>query len=292
MAKRQDYFIGALIGVSVFIFVLIIFILLGALARGGLVPTGLGKKVALVELTGPIKSSKSVVSQLERYREDDSVPAIVLRIESPGGGVTAAQEIYQGIKRVRQAGKKVIVSMGSVAASGGYYVACAADTIVANPGTITGSIGVVFQLPNVRELLRKVGVEVEVIKRGEYKDIGSPIRGITEKERKLLQEIIDDAFEQFVEVVAKERGLPREKVLRLADGRIFTGRQAKELGLVDFIGDYQSAINLAAQMVGIKGKPRTIMERKRVSLLDLLFQKVEGALPRTDLPSLEYRLLL
>ena len=205
--------------------------------------------------------------------------------------MAATQEIYQEIKRLQRAGKKVVVSMGSIAASGGYYVACAADTIVANPGTITGSIGVVLQLPNMEGLFRKVGVRFEVIKRGKYKDIGSPWREISEEERRLLQGIIDDAFEQFVSVVVRDRGLPRDTVLRLADGRIFTGKRAKELGLVDVIGDYQSAINLAARMAGIKGKPKTVMERRGISLRGLLLRGSVGDLAPLGTPSLEYRFL-
>lgn len=293
MAKKQDYIIGVLIGVSVLVFLLIVFLFLGALSREGFTFATPGKKIALIELTGPIKSSRPIVSQLEEYGEDDSVPAIVLRINSPGGRVAASQEVYQQIKRVRHSGKRVVVSMGSVAASGGYYVACAADTIVANPGTITGSIGVIFQLPNAQELFKKIGIGFEVVKSGKHKDMGSPVRRVTEEERRLLQSVIDDAYDQFLDVIVKERGLSREAVLKLADGRIFTGRQAKEIGLVDVLGDYQYAIGLAAKMVGIEGKPRTVMEKRRISILDLLFQKLKNSLPKLEsLPSLEYRLLL
>jgi protease-4 len=272
--KRHDLVIGVIIGISIlFVFVALVVALSGIFASRPLTLSPLGKRVALVEIQGPIYGARSIVRQLKGYGEDESIPAIVLRIDSPGGVASAAQEIYAQIKEVRQQGKKVVASVGGVAASGGYYVACAADSIVANPASVTGSIGVQMQFPITEQLFKKIGVEFQVVKSGPHKDIGSPHRSMTREERRLLQEVIDDTYHQFVDVIIETRELPRDKVLALADGRIFSGRQALGLGLVDHMGSYEDAIAMAARMGGIKGKPRVIRERpKRVSLFDFLFQ--------------------
>jgi len=175
--------------------------------------------------------------------------------------VGAIQEIYAEILRLRQEGKRVVASLGSVAASGGYYVAVAADTIVANPGTLTGSIGVVLELFNLEGLLHRLGLNFYVIKSGKYKDVGSPLRPMLPEEREMLQGVTDDTFEQFVEAVAAGRRLSREAVLKLADGRIFTGRQAKAQGLVDLLGNYEDAIATAGEMSGLGRRPDTVKER-------------------------------
>ena len=275
MTRRKDWIIGGVIGLSVLLsLVLLVVVGSGVFSgRGIAVSTG-GKRIALIELRGVIFDAKSVVRQLKKYAEDRSVPAMVLRIESPGGGVAASQEIYKEIMRVREQGKKVVVSMGSVAASGGYYMAAAADTIVANPGSITGSIGVIVQVPNTGELFRKIGVDVQVVKSGEYKDIGSPMRKMTERERAMFQGVVDDVYEQFVEAIVARRGLSKEEVLRIADGRIFTGRQALAYGLVDVLGTYEDAVDVAAEMVGLKKPPPTVREKKRFDVLDLLFGRL------------------
>lgn len=272
--KKHDLVIGVIIGACVlFVFVVLVLAFFGTFVDRPLTFASLGKRVALVEIRGVIKGSGSIVRQLKKYGEDESVPAIVLRIDSPGGIAAAAQEIYEQVKKVRQEGKKVVASMGGVAASAGYYVACAADSIVANPASLTGSIGVQMQFPNTEQLFKKIGVEFQVVKSGPHKDIGSPHRPMTQEEKRLLQEVIDDSYHQFVDVIVEQRDLPREKVLALADGRVFSGRQALKLGLVDRMGSYEDAIAMAARMGGIKGKPRVIKERpKRVSLFDLLFQ--------------------
>lgn len=272
--KRHDLVIGVIIGVCVlFVFVVLVYTLFGTFTNRPMTLSYLGKKVALVEIQGSIYGSESIVRQLKRYAEDDNVPAIVLRIDSPGGVAAASQEIYEQIKAVRREGKKVVVSMGGLAASAGYYVACAADSIIANPASLTGSIGVQMLFPSTEELFKKIGVEFRVVKSGSYKDIGSPHRPMTEEEKRLLQEVIDDTYHQFVDVIVEERGLAREKVLSLADGRIFSGRQALELGLVDRLGSYEDAIATAARMGGIEGKPRIIRERpKKLSLFELLFE--------------------
>jgi protease IV len=250
-----------------------------------------GGNVGVVELLGPIYDSERVVKQLETFGEQKSVKAIVFRIESPGGYVAPSQEIYAAAKRVRDGGKPIVVSMGTVAASGGYYAACGADTIVANPGTTTGSIGVVAEFVNVRKLLEKIGVRFETFKSGRFKDTGSPYRELTEADKAYLQSWIDDAYGQFVDVVAAERRLPKGAVLRIADGRVFTGKQAKEIGLVDVLGDYRDAIRLAGQMGGIKGEPELIRWRsRRVTLFDLLFQQTEGIFRHLSGARLSYRM--
>jgi protease-4 len=231
------------------------------------------EKVAIIEIKGVIIDSQPVVEKLIKFRKNEQVKAIVLRIDSPGGGVGPAQEIHAEVKKVQRE-KKVLVSMGSVAASGGYYVACAADRILANPGSITGSIGVIVESLNVEELFRKLGLRSTVIKSGKHKDIASPLRKMTQEEKELLQGVLDSVHEQFIRAVAEGRNLPLEKVRSLADGRIFSGDQAKTLGLVDELGNLQDTIALAAKMAGIKGDPEVIYpEKKRFSLLDLLLQE-------------------
>ena len=201
--------------------------------------------------------------------------AIVFRIESPGGGVSASQEIYEEVKKTRDSGTPVVVSMGSVAASGGYYVACGADKIVANPGTLTGSIGVIFQFLQFEDLMKKLGVEASTFKSGELKDIGSPFRKTTPQERAYFQQLVEDVYQQFVDVVAKERKLKESFVRKYADGRVFSGRQAVAWGFVDTLGTYEDAIAIAGTMGGIRGTPKTIREYKRRTFLqDLMGETV------------------
>jgi protease-4 len=194
----------------------------------------------------------------------------VIRIDSPGGGVVASQEIYNAIKNARHEGKKVVASMGTVAASGGYYVAAAADRIVANPGTLTGSIGVKMEFANIEKLLEKIGVKGMVVKAGEYKDVGSPFHDMSEPEKKILQDVIDDVHSQFIKAIAEGRNLQEAEVRSIADGRIFTGRQALDLKLVDQLGDLTDSIKVAGELVGIKGKPRVIEKRKTIPFFDYL----------------------
>ena len=231
----------------------------------------LGSKIGLVEVTGSIVSSSPVVDEIVRFGKDDAIKAILVRIESPGGAVAPAQEIYEALREVRLEGKPVVASMGSVAASGGYYVACGADSIVANPGTLTGSIGVIMNFPNTEELFRKIGIDVQVVKTGEFKDMGSMTRALTPAERQLVGDLIGDVYDQFVTVVATERGLDIEAVKKIADGRVLTGRQAYDLGLVDRLGSYRDAVMLAGELAGIKGEPAVVKPRKpRISILDLI----------------------
>ena len=232
-----------------------------------------GDKIAIIEVKGVLLDPQPTIEKLTRFRKNPEVKVIILRIDSPGGGVGPAQEIYAEVKKTQKE-KKVLASVGSVAASGGYYIACAADTIMANPGSITGSIGVIVESLNVEELLKKIGLRSNVIKSGKHKDIGSPLRSMTEEDRRLLQGVLDNIHEQFIQAVAEGRSLPVEKVRPLADGRIFSGEQAKGLGLIDSLGNLEDAIALAAEMGGIKGEPEIIYpDKKRFSLLDLILQE-------------------
>ena len=230
------------------------------------------EQVAVLELEGIIFDSKEFNEQLKEYGNRPAVKAIVLRINSPGGGVAASQEIYEAVKRIRATtSKKVITSMASVAASGGYYVACATDKIYANPGTITGSIGVIAEWYNYGDLLHWAKLQSIIFKSGELKDAGSPTRPLTEQEKLFFQGLIDSMHSQFVTAVADGRKMKEEKVRKLADGRVYTGVEAKIHGLVDEVGTLQDAIASAAQGAGISGDPRTISPvKKRTSFLDLL----------------------
>ncbi len=250
----------------------------------------LGKAVALVEIEGTIITGKQVISEIEHHRKSEAVAALVIRINSPGGGVVASHEIYRQIHKFRNEGKPVVVSMGGAAASGAYYLACAADTIVANPGTLTGSIGVIIQFPTGEELLRKIGLRFETVKSGRLKDVGSPFREMNEDDREMLDALVDDSWEQFVGVVSKERGLPLNEVERIADGRILTGRRARDLGLVDRLGTLDDAILIASAMAKIDGEPRVIRRREAPRLLDLIGDLIEG-IARAQIPfSLQYRM--
>ncbi len=235
-----------------------------------------GEGVALVEITGPIYSSRQVVDQLQKHKDDQFVRAIVLRIDSPGGAVAPVQEIHRELSKIQ---KSVVVSMGSTATSGGYYIASAADWVFANPGTLTGSIGVIMQFPKWEQLMRKVGVEQEIIKSGKYKDAGSIYRKLTPEEKDLFQATIDDVHDQFLEAVLKGRQhkeLSREEIEEIADGRLMSGRQALERKLVDQLGDMNDAIEHAGKLAGIEGKPRVIQIRTRRSILERLIGDILG----------------
>jgi protease-4 len=232
--------------------------------------------VGVVEIEGTIISSKDIVEDLKMFSENPSIQAIIIRVNSPGGIVAAAQEIHDQIVSAKEK-KKIVVSMGVVAASGGYFVALPADVIVANPGTITGSIGVIMELPIIEDLLDKIGVDVEVIKSKEYKDIGAPYRRMGDTERELLQDVVMDIYDQFVETTAQARNLPKDSVLKFADGRIITGKQAKEIGLVDTLGSFEEAVKIAGSLVGIE-KPRLVYPPEKYSLLDFFIKPMERML--------------
>jgi protease-4 len=229
-----------------------------------------GGRVAIVQLEGLIVDVDDLVRDLTAHRDNPAVRAVVIRINSPGGVVAPTQELHGAIKRLRETGKPVIASLGAVAASGGYYVAVAADRIYANPGTLTGSIGVIMQLANVNALLKKVGVDYVVVKAGEFKDIGSVARPMSAEERRVLQALLDDVHGQFIGAVAAGRKLERATVLQFADGRIFSGAQAKDLRMVDALGSLQDAVDGAAALAGLARPPRVVGPRRKFSLLDIL----------------------
>lgn len=229
----------------------------------------IGEKVAVVRIEGPIMDSKTTTDEIKGYVKDPSVKALVLRVDSPGGAVAPSQEIYEEVKKAKEK-KKVIVSMGSVAASGGYYVAAPADRIIANPGTLTGSIGVIMEVPNIEGLMDKIGVKTEVIKSGRHKDIASVFRKMGKEERLILQGVLDDVHEQFIKAVSDGRKIPFEEAKKLADGRIFTGKQALEAKLVDELGTLEDAIASAGKLAGIKGEPEVVTKKEKFSIVDIL----------------------
>lgn len=232
----------------------------------------IGEKVGVIEITGVILDSKKVINDLKEFREDDTIKAIVLRIDTPGGAVGPSQEIFQEVRRTVES-KDIITSMGTVAASGGYYIAAGTTGIVANPGTITGSIGVLMGYTDLQEVFRKIGLKSVVVKSGEYKDMGSPMREMTENELGVLQDFVDQIHQQFVRDAALGRNMDPEKIALLADGRIFTGEQAKYFGLIDRLGNLEDAIAWAGELGGIEGRISTVYPKeKRPELLDYLFE--------------------
>ncbi len=255
------------------IFLLVLVISMFSRRRSGSLIIGKGPRIGIVEVKGLLLDSEKVVRQLERFNRRKDIDAILVRVDSPGGTVAASQEIYEKIRRIRDDGHKpIIASMGTVAASGGLMVALGADTIMANSGTVTGSIGVILDYPVAEDLLSKIGVTVEVIKSGALKDAGSPYRASTAEDRRSFQIVIDDLHEQFTELVARERGLPLEAVRKMATGQVFTGRQALELELIDLLGGYEDALNLAGVLTGNLERPVPVkaVERERFSLRKLL----------------------
>ena len=253
---------------------------------------GMGKKVGIIQVTGPIVSSNEIIKDLEKFRNRKDISAILVRIDSPGGLVAPTQEIYEKIKTIKEY-KAIVASMGSVAASGGYYIALGADSIIANPGTIVGSIGVIMNYPVMTNLLDKVGIQFETVKSGELKDVGSYSREVTEADRKHLNEMVDDMYSQFVNAVSINRFISKEEVIKIADGRVYTGKQSKELGLIDAIGTFEDAVLIAGAMGQITGKPKTVyVNKKRPSVLDWftgnLGQKVSGWFD--ELPAYRWRM--
>lgn len=227
-----------------------------------------GDKLALIEINGTIVNSSEIIDEIKKYKDDKSVKAIVLRIDSPGGIVAPTQEIYEELNKVD---KKIIASMGASATSGGYYIACSADRIFANPGTLTGSIGVRMNFPRIVELSKKIGIDSETIKSGQYKDSGSAYRYFTPEEKKLFQDMIDDVYNQFVDAVyngRKHAKLTKEQIIKIADGRVMSGRQALQYKLVDELGNLEDAIHYAAKISGIEGKPKIARKKPRTTLFE------------------------
>jgi protease-4 len=242
-------------------------------------------KVGVIEINGLITKSLPTLKNLRKFSDEEHIKAIVVRIDSPGGAVGPSQEIMREIEKVRKK-KKVVASLGTVAASGGYYVACAADLIMTNPGTATGSLGVIMKLVNVEDLVKKLGVDFYSLQAGDLKDLGSPFRAMTPAERAVLQNLLNDIHQQFIADIARNRKLPVEKVKNLADGSVYTGQQAKELGLVDEMGNFEDAVEKAGRLGGIKGKVETVFpEKKRFSILSLLLgHDIQDSLANLALP--------
>ena len=270
----------------------IVLAVLSPRAGGG----GFGDRIALLHVSGVIADDGELLDQLREFEHDPRIRGYVVAINSPGGVVGPAQSIYRELKRLRTAGTPVVASMGAIGASGGYLIALGADSILALPGTMTGSIGVIMELPNAAALMEKVGVAVEVVKSSEHKDLGSPFRPLGAGDRALLDSLVQDVYGQFVDVVAEERRLPRADVLAVADGRVVSGRQAVERGLIDRIGNLTDAIAVAGRMAGLGSDPALARPREdRPTLLDVLLARTPlgalggaGALRAIDAPTLKY----
>lgn len=251
-----------------------------------------GPHVGRIDLTGPIEESESFLRELRRQERDPKVRALVVRVDSPGGGVAPSQEIYAALLRFKAEGRPVVVSMGSVAASGGYYVACAGDRIYANPGTLTGSIGVILSFVDASRLLDKIGVRYEVVKSGPRKDAGAYWRGLTDDERRGFEATIQDVYGQFTEMVADRRSVALEEVKRLADGRILSGREAFQAGLVDSLGDFEAAARAARDLAGLPSDAPVISKHRTrpdwLETLSDLGEEFHGYLAPAH-PTLEYR---
>ncbi len=251
------------------VFLLILLLIIALVMFGAIISrVPIGDRVAIISIKGVIVNPIPTVKKIERLRKDRSVKALVIRVDSPGGSVGASQEIYRAIERFRAEGKPVVVSMGNVAASGGYYVSAPADYIFANPGTITGSIGVIIQHVAYKELMEKIGVKATAIKTGKFKDTLNPFRELTPEEKKYLKETITEAYEQFLEAILKYRGkrISEEKLREVADGRVLTGERAKELGLVDELGGLEDAVEKAKELAGVP-KAREFFVPEEKSLL-------------------------
>lgn len=291
--SRRSFFLAAFAGlIVVSAGVGLVLAVLSAQGAGGL---AFGDRVAVLEIDGLISDDRVLLDDIARFRRDPSVKAMVVAINSPGGVVGPSQSVYRALRSVRE-DMPVVASIGRVGASGGYYVALAADSIFVLPGSITGSIGVIMEFPNARELMQKVGVEMDVVKSAEHKDIGSPFREMTEGDRALLQSVVQDVYDQFVDAVAEERELPRDDVLAVADGRVLSGRQAIERGLADAEGNLDEAIDAAAAMAGMDPSPRTVWPPRRGgSVLDAVLgeaathaRRLVGAAQGLDGPVLKF----
>jgi protease-4 len=254
------------------------------------VQQGTKNRIGIVDIIGLISDSQYIVNQVKKFRQDKRIRGIILRIDSPGGAVGPSQEIYDEVLKTRESGKTIYASMGALAASGGYYIASAAEKIFANPGTLTGSIGVIMVFSNAKGLMEKIGLQPEIVKAGEYKDIGSPARAMTQKERNLLQSVVTDVHQQFIEAVANGRNISVAEVTKIADGRILTGRQAYSLNLVDQMGGLQVSIDQIAHKVGIIGSPKIIRETPRVGFLEWVLKSTlnQSLINRSSIPSLQY----
>lgn len=271
MARRSNVAFFILFGGALVVTIFVVALYLALVFLGDR-EVAFGDAVAVVDIKGELYYDLQKVQEIEGYRDDKNVKAVLLFINSPGGGVAAAEALYRAVRSLADE-KPVVAVMGAVAASGGYYVACAADSIVAHQGTITGSIGVIAAYLRTEELFNKIGLDVVVIKSGKYKDVGSPHRRMTDEEREYLGRLLDGVYEQFLRVVSEGRGMSMRQVRRLAEGRLYSGEEALEVGLIDRVGTYEEALNMAASMGGISGKPRVIKRQPRRPLLDRILGK-------------------
>ncbi len=281
--KKRPFLIATMTVGGIFLFFLLVIIAAGWFSGRSMV-VSVGDKIGVLEVEGAITDARRLVQQIDDFRDESNIKAIVVRINSPGGGVGPSQEIYAELKQLA-AQKPVIISMGSVAASGGYYIAVAGERIFANPGTITGSIGVIMSFPNYQELMGKVGVHTEVVKSGRFKDIGSSTRPFSTAERELLQGMIDDVHQQFVEAVSEGRNIPIDRLQPFVDGRIFSGRQAKDAGLVDELGSFTDSIKYAAKVAGLGDDPDLVYpEQESTGLFERYLQNVVSRYLGVTLP--------
>ena len=268
MSRRALVIVASL---AIYFVVVVLFVAtLRSLSQSGSDGFAVGPRVALVELDGVILDTGELIRDLRQHRENPLVKAVVIRINSPGGVVAPTQELYAALWRLRESGKPVVASLGAVAASGGYYVAVAADRIYANPGTLTGSIGVIMQLANLESLFKKVGVDWVVVKAGSLKDMGNIARPMTPEERRVLQALLDDVHGQFIAAVSRGRNIDQSAMATIADGRIFSGAQARTNHMVDELGGLEDAINGAAKLAGLPTPPKVIAPRRRLSISEWL----------------------
>lgn len=258
----------------------------------GLLLTGTSTKGGLFKEI--VTGSDTIIELLDDACSDNYVKAILLRVNSPGGSVAGSQEILQEIENCKKQGKKVVVSMGDVAASGAYYISSGADEIIANPGTLTGSIGVIWSIENVKNLYDKIGIQVEILKKGKFKDAGNPLRKMTPEERQLFDGLLNNAYQQFTKDVARGRNIKLDELKKIADGRVLTGEQALKYKLVDKLGNYNLAVQEAAKLGGIEGKPFVQEYKEKENFLDILlgaknyFSGVENIL-KIDLPFIKVK---
>jgi len=274
-------------GGAFFLFVLAVFTLVYLTLHAGGEQTSLtsfGDKIGVVDLEGVILDPKTVVPQIKKFGDDDSIKAIILHVNSPGGGVAASEEIYREVKRVRDEKKKrIVASIETVGASGAYYVSAATNKIYADNGSIVGSIGVIAQWVNYGDLMRWAKMKPETLKVGEFKDTGDPTRDMTPAERAYMQSLIDNMYGQFVQAVADGRHAKKEDIKAIADGRVWTGQEALSLHLIDQVADFQAAVEDTAKAVGIRGEPTLVHpEKKRETLFDLLFGDISQWLPTRE----------
>jgi protease IV len=283
MDRRAAWILGLVFGglfLCLFAFMALAWIAVQSGRGGNVMSRAGGERVGVVEVTGIITDSKTTLRELREFEENPRIRAVVVRIDSPGGSVGPSQEILEAMQRLQKQ-KHVLASMGSIAASGGFYVAMGGEKVYANPGTLTGSIGVISQFPNVSGLLKWAGVEMRTITAGKLKDAGNPFREMSAEERSYFQAMLDDVHAQFIGAVVEARKLPEEEVRKVADGRVFTGRKAKELKLVDELGGLQDAVREAGKLAGIRGEPRIEYPTKDRPLFRAMFGDDAQALVHT-----------